>query len=477
MAACEKKPSVQDPAPTTTNDTASQVIGIAGGKAIRLTDVEDAIGLELYDLEMQRYKLMRGAVEARLLKRLDAVGNIARVAEIRLEPPLPPRVAIPVDPGRVRPGGKYPIEIVAFCNFESAHCVRLQQQLSRILPLFEGVVQYSERDLILPFHRYAALAALAARCASDQGKYWQFRDIMFAGEGLPDRKRLLGAGRAAGLAMGEFQACLDSRSNRARLDSDFELAQSLGVSSVPAVFVNGLYGGENPEPGQLIWLIEFELNRLGVRSPRLTDPAGPSREPLQLHALIHSKEPGQGLAMLAPRTSPESARFYREGDALGADLTLRRIGNERVEFLNGGVTEWTSFDLPPEPSKDIPAAELDSDSTEKAVLDYPHQGIPVTLDRTEVLVRMADVVALEASLETVPMTAGGYHLLRIADIKPGSLYELLGLEQGDVIVLVNEQPMHEGLNPLWHALQSEDEVRLRVMRQGGLAHHYTFRFE
>ena len=108
---------------------------------------------------------------------------------------------------------------------------------------------------------------------------------------------------------------------------------------------------------------------------------------------------------------------------------------------------------------------------------WPHRAVPVTLDRTEVLVRLADRASLEQLLEPVPMMAGGYHLLRIADVPEGSLYELLGLEAGDSVVLVNEQPLHEGQNPLWHALQSEEEVRLRVIRQGGLARHFTFRFD
>jgi type II secretory pathway component PulC len=75
------------------------------------------------------------------------------------------------------------------------------------------------------------------------------------------------------------------------------------------------------------------------------------------------------------------------------------------------------------------------------------------------------------------MTAGDYRQLRIAEVRPGSLYELLGLQAGDVVLGVNEQPVHEADNPLWRALEAEDEVRLRVMRTGGLARHYTYRFD
>ena len=254
----------------------------------------------------------------------------------------------------------------------------------------------------------------------------------------------------------------------------------LGLTeAVPAVFVNGLYAGAAPESGHLIWLIERELGRLGVASPRLQQARQRSREPVQVNAWIYASEPGQGLILLSPPDAAQSARFYREGDFLGAGLTVRRVMPNRVEIDNRGTPEWVDVAAPPADPVDSGTEGEGTGVDEKAqaALDHPHRGVPVYLDRTEVLVRMADVAALESTLETVPMTAGGYHLLRISAIEPGSLFELLGLEQGDVLLMVNEQPMHEGEKPLWNALQSEDEVRVRVVRKGGLAHHYTYRFD
>ena len=100
----------------------------------------------------------------------------------------------------------------------------------------------------------------------------------------------------------------------------------------------------------------------------------------------------------------------------------------------------------------------------------------VYLDREMVRELMADRVALSAQLKPQPLTVDGYRLLKLEQVPPGSLYELLGLQPGDVIVMVNEQPIHEGDNPLWDALDREPEVRVRVMRRGGVAQYYTYRF-
>jgi type II secretory pathway component PulC len=145
-----------------------------------------------------------------------------------------------------------------------------------------------------------------------------------------------------------------------------------------------------------------------------------------------------------------------------------------VELLQGGEPEYIEFEATDgDRASNLPALPAE----EAAPVVTPHRAVPVTLDRDEVLVRLSDRIGLAEVLEPVPMTAGGYHQLRITEVRPGSLYELLGLQPGDVILGVNEQPVHEGDNPLWRALETEDEVRVRVMRSGGIAHHYTFRFD
>ncbi|TXS95853.1 thioredoxin domain-containing protein [Parahaliea maris] len=475
--ACDPQETPGAQVPASGSPSAPGVVGAIAGSDIALTDVEQALSLSLHDIDLQRYRLLRGTLEARLLEGLDTNGAKERVAEIYLQPPVPPRVDRVAGSERVRPKGEFPIEIGAFCNLESSHCLRLQKQLSHVLPLYAGLVQSYDRELVLPFHRYASQAAEASFCALEQGRYWQFRDLMFAGSGPPDQGRILTASRGAGLSEEQFTACMEKHVNRSKVRSDAELAREIGVNSVPAVFVNGLYAGSQPEPWHLVWLIELELKRLDLASPRMASADKLSVLPLQVTGLLYSATPGLGLAAIAPAGARQAAGFYREGDSLGGEVTVRRIARDRVEILNRGVAEWVGFDGPPElPTNDSGVVEP-AEPEQVAALQYPHRGVPVTLDRTEVLVRMSDVAALEADLEPVPLTAGGYHLLRVATIAPGGLYELLGLEEGDVIVLVNEKPMHEGDKPLWNALQSADEVRLRVMRKGGLAHHLTYRFE
>jgi len=149
------------------------------------------------------------------------------------------RHASPCEPDagrRVRPTQDTQVTVLAYCNFESPHCARLQVTLSQVLPLFPSVVRYAERDLPLDFHRHAGKAAEAARCALDQGNYWRFHEVLYATAGAPDRVALDRAARSANLEMKAFAECLDSGRHAAQVAMDVAVAKSLALSVVPAVF-------------------------------------------------------------------------------------------------------------------------------------------------------------------------------------------------------------------------------------------------
>ena len=473
LAACGRPADApqQNFSGTEAHDATDAIVARIGSRIITASQADAPLQLALHDLEMQKYRLRRKALETEVLRAFEASPDGEPVAEIMLVPPVPPRVIVEVDPARIRPSQDAPVTVLAFCNFESPHCARLQVTLSQVLPLFPGVVRYAERDLPLAFHRHAGQAAQAARCAADQGNYWRFHDQLYATTDAPDRAALDRAMRAANLELNVFAQCLASGRHAEEVAADVAMADSLGLSAVPAVFVNGLYASPDVQPADLVWLIERELTSLGISSPRRVPADVMSTQPVQLKGVLASAHAGQGLALLAPSISPERGGAYREGDAISTGVVLRRITSSGIELMREGHAERLNLhetSTRPLPSAAAPPTE--------AVTATPHRAVPMLLDRNQVLVLLSDRIALAEALQPVPMTSGGYQQLRVQAVAPGSLYELLGFEPGDVILSVNEQPVHEASNPLWDALEKQGEVRVRVIRSGGLAKHFTYRF-
>lgn len=141
------------------------------------------------------------------------------------------------------------VTIVAFSDFECPFCSRADATLTRIGEEYKGLVRFVWKDLPLPFHHHALSAALAAREAKAQGKFWPMQKKLLAGQQALERADLERYASEIGLDLGRFKAALDSQSGKAGVTQDAALAAQVGVRGTPAFFVNGtLLVGAQPYP-------------------------------------------------------------------------------------------------------------------------------------------------------------------------------------------------------------------------------------
>ena len=93
-------------------------------------------------------------------------------------------------------------------------------------------------------------AAIAARAAQEQGKFWEYHDLLYASQsgGFSDEKLSELAGEA-GLDVEEFQKDLRSVRLEQAVARDFQEGQEQGVSGTPTFVVNGrvIVGFQPPE--------------------------------------------------------------------------------------------------------------------------------------------------------------------------------------------------------------------------------------
>ena len=100
-------------------------------------------------------------------------------------------------------------------------------------------------------HIYSFLAARAARCAEDQGKFWQYHDNLFekqrdwSFEPKPPVDVFKKYASDLTLDRKKFDACIDSEMHSDLVDYNHQLGQQAGVGSTPTVFINSK-ASENP---------------------------------------------------------------------------------------------------------------------------------------------------------------------------------------------------------------------------------------
>jgi protein-disulfide isomerase len=83
-------------------------------------------------------------------------------------------------------------------------------------------------------------AAEAGQCAFDQGKFWEYHDILFENPSALGVSNLKGYAAQIGLDTETFNACLDSGQNRAKVEQSLNEAQrEYGLPGTPSFLVNG----------------------------------------------------------------------------------------------------------------------------------------------------------------------------------------------------------------------------------------------
>jgi protein-disulfide isomerase len=133
------------------------------------------------------------------------------------------------------------VAIMEYSDFECSYCAKFVHE---VYPTIEkdyikaGKVKYFFRDLPAPEHPNALGAAEAARCAGDQGKFWEMHDLLFASQGALAQSNLLTHAQELRLDIKKFNECLTNRLYSGSIRLSVAGAKALGVYGTPA-FVLG----------------------------------------------------------------------------------------------------------------------------------------------------------------------------------------------------------------------------------------------
>ena len=184
---------------------------------------------------------------------------------VYLTPPPPFRVDVDTQ-GPSRGAAGAPVTIVEFEDFQCPFCKKANETLERVLVRYKDKVRMVHRDFPLqPLHPAAWSAHEAGRCAEEQGKFWEFRDLLYKNAPAASPEQLNSYASQLGMNPSEFKKCLDSGKFKAAVKKDEEDGERIGVQGTPSFFINGrLLSGAQPER-EFARVIDEELNKRAQR--------------------------------------------------------------------------------------------------------------------------------------------------------------------------------------------------------------------
>jgi protein-disulfide isomerase len=186
--------------------------------------------------------------QALLSKGVAAAAVYATLQKNAVGPALPPKVTVPAptrdNPARGASRAKVTVQI--FSDFQCPFCKVVEPTLTALDASFPGQIRFVWRNLPLPMHPQAQIAAEAALEAFKQKGatgFWQMHDRIFQNQtasGL-DRAALGQHAAALNLDLARFTAALDGRVHSAAVESDKQIAELAGVHGTPGFVINGYF--------------------------------------------------------------------------------------------------------------------------------------------------------------------------------------------------------------------------------------------
>jgi protein-disulfide isomerase len=101
-----------------------------------------------------------------------------------------------------------------------------------------GKVRFVTFDFPLDIHPNARPAAVAVRCAGEQGKFWEMRHLVTVNAQTLGREKYVEIAKGLGLDTAKLDQCIDGRDQyKGDIDRDMAAGIHLGVNGTPTFFV------------------------------------------------------------------------------------------------------------------------------------------------------------------------------------------------------------------------------------------------
>jgi predicted DsbA family dithiol-disulfide isomerase len=200
---------------------------------------KDQINRPLSEVKSQMEQALTEARRQRA--RQDYLDGLRQKSSVAILLPHP-RIDVAPDPARLRGNPDAPVTIVEFSDFQCPFCRAAEPTIKEVLDKYKDKVRFSYRDFpIERIHSQAKQAAEASRCAREQGKFWEYHDLLYANQAKLDQAGLTEHARTVALDVDRFSACLVSGKFKALVDNDFQAGIRAGVSGTPAFYINGIF--------------------------------------------------------------------------------------------------------------------------------------------------------------------------------------------------------------------------------------------
>jgi protein-disulfide isomerase len=173
-------------------------------------------------------------------KQQDSAKQQEDQAKADLEEQFKSPVKIDIGKSPVKGPANAKVTIVEFSDFQCPYCKRGRDVMDEMLKAYPNDVKVTFKHFPLGFHKEAEPSARASWAAQQQGKFWEYHDILFNNQDKLGADFYLATARELKLDENKFKADMNSEAAAKQVKEDNEVGAKNGIQGTPGFFVNGV---------------------------------------------------------------------------------------------------------------------------------------------------------------------------------------------------------------------------------------------
>lgn len=177
--------------------------------------------------------------------------------KIYLEEPQAPTVSVDAGKDPVIGPDSARMTIVEFSDYQCSACRKTHEIVKQVRGLYQNEVRWVFKDF--PLAPSSVIAAEAARCANEQGKFAEYQDLLFSTSSELTPEQFIAYAGQLGLKVDAFRECFESRRYRRDVEKNIEEGTRAGVNMTPTYIINGKMFPGGPPLDEFKRLVSKEL--------------------------------------------------------------------------------------------------------------------------------------------------------------------------------------------------------------------------
>jgi protein-disulfide isomerase len=135
------------------------------------------------------------------------------------------------------------VTIVEFGDFACPYCLKSYTVMNQLVQEYPDKIKLVWRDYLR--NKDSIDLAMTARCAGEQGKFWQMHDALYANQSKLETNddsrpaKLVALAQSLQLDTTKFTSCLTDQKYLTQIKQDYDDGNALNIVGTPTWFVNG----------------------------------------------------------------------------------------------------------------------------------------------------------------------------------------------------------------------------------------------